>query len=838
MATTYTVVKGDTLSHIAVKYNTTVSKLAELNNIKNVNLIYVGQVLKIDGSADPVKTNTTNQPTITAFGLQSNSDNTLFAIWTWDKAKTESFLVKWEYNVGDSYWFIGTNSNNTVDEDDPSSAKQSTYSIPSNAKQVRFTVKPISKKKTVNGKETSEWTANWSTTKTYNVSEKPPAVPSTPDVKIEKYLLTATIYDIDVNATYLDLQVVKDDLTLFKSATPSIKTLEGSANLEDDDSKYIRYTCYVDPGSEYKVRARSVRGNLRSDWSAYSPNVGTMPATPSGITTLKATSNTSIYVEWGAVANAKTYDLEYTTKRNYFDGSDGTTIQNGIETTHFEKIGLETGQEYFFRVRAVNDSGESSWSEIKSVIIGKVPTAPTTWSSTTKAITGEPLTLYWVHNAQDASSETFAELELIIDGFKDTKTLKNEDIDDEDKKDKTKFYSINTSTYVEGTKILWRVRTAGVTKAYGEWSIQRTIDIYAPPTLELRATNVNGNAIETLTSFPLYIRGLPGPNTQAPIGYHLSIISNGSYEAADETGNVRIVNAGDEVYSRYFDITEALTLELTPSSVDLENNINYTISCTVAMNSGLSTTSTVSFNVAWEDMEYQPNAEIGINEDDVSAYIRPYCMDENGVLIEGLTLSVYRREFDGSLIEIATGLANSYNTFVVDPHPSLDYARYRIVAITNSTGAVSYYDVPGYPLGEKAIVIQWEETWSTFDATEETELAEQPWTGSLLKLPYNIDVTESNNKDVVHVAYAGRKHPVSYHGTHLGESGTWSTAVPAYDVETIYALRRLSKWMGNVYVREPSGIGYWATISVSMSQRHTDPVVPVTIDITRVEGGI
>ena len=44
---TYIVKKGDTLSAIAKKYGTTVSKIAKKNNIKNVNKIYVGQVLKI-----------------------------------------------------------------------------------------------------------------------------------------------------------------------------------------------------------------------------------------------------------------------------------------------------------------------------------------------------------------------------------------------------------------------------------------------------------------------------------------------------------------------------------------------------------------------------------------------------------------------------------------------------------------------------------------------------------------------------------------------------------------------------------------------------------------------
>ena len=43
----YTVRYGDTLSEIAAKYNTTTSKIASLNGIKNVNKIYSGQKLRV-----------------------------------------------------------------------------------------------------------------------------------------------------------------------------------------------------------------------------------------------------------------------------------------------------------------------------------------------------------------------------------------------------------------------------------------------------------------------------------------------------------------------------------------------------------------------------------------------------------------------------------------------------------------------------------------------------------------------------------------------------------------------------------------------------------------------
>lgn len=52
---TYTVKSGDNLTKIANKYNTTVQVLVDLNGIKDKNLIYVGQVLKLPGTSGFIK---------------------------------------------------------------------------------------------------------------------------------------------------------------------------------------------------------------------------------------------------------------------------------------------------------------------------------------------------------------------------------------------------------------------------------------------------------------------------------------------------------------------------------------------------------------------------------------------------------------------------------------------------------------------------------------------------------------------------------------------------------------------------------------------------------------
>ena len=761
--------------------------------------------------------------TITGFGLQTGTARTIYATWYWDWNNTESYNVRWYYDTGDTngsgtIWYIGNDSE--------VKARQSIYNAPSNAVRVRFVVKPIAETHKVNDNDVPYWTVSWSTEKIHVFSKDVPSVPSAPSVSIDKYVLTASLDDVEDGVDIIQFQVVRDTSKVFATGQGKVQ----------NDYHYAKYVCNVDAGGEYQVRCRAVRNNLYSDWSALSSPSSTMPATPSGFTECYAKTSTSVYLKWNAVSTAESYDIEYTNKKEYFDGSDQTTTISGIETTRYEKTGLENGDTYFFRIRSVNGSGKSAWSAISSVVVGKKPGAPTTWSSTTTALVGESLVLYWVHNSEDGSSQVSAELEIYVNGTKETHTIQNST--DEEEKDKTSFYTVNTSSYMEGTKLQWRVRTCGVTGVYGDWSVQRTVDIYAPPTLTLTVTDSGGNTFDTLTSFPIHVSGTAGPNTQRAIGYHLTVTATNAYETVDQLGNTKLVSRGEELYSRYFDNSSELSVDLTAGNLSLENNEMYKITCVVSMNSGRTAESSLYFTVAWSDSTYFINCSIMVDKDSYVAAIQPYCLDKNRNIIDDVTLSVYRREFDGRFTEIATNVENIKNMFVSDPHPSLDYARYRIVATSKTTGYLEYYDVPAYPVGGKEAVIQWNESWTDFDSGIEDTMASPFWAGSMLKLPYNIDVSESNDPDVELIEYVGREHPVSYHGTQLGSTQTWNTDIPKDDKETIYALRRLQKWMGNAYVREPSGTGYWASVKVSFSIKHCELVIRVSLSITRVEGGI
>lgn len=860
--TTYKVKRGDNLTKIAngscgkdvaasisgSTVNAKINTLVELNNIKNRNLIYVGQVLKLSSasssssSSSTSTTNTTNTtnaiPIITAFGLQSEdtTGRAMYIAWSCSREHVKNYVVRWSY-YADNMWIVAQENPTTNAKD---IYCNDTYSAPSNASKVRAKVQAVAEtKKDSAGNEYPYWDGEcWSAEKVYDFSDNPPLPPSTPNVEVEGLTLTASIDNIDAGklyAEYVEFEIVKNNTASLGSYAAKINTA----------TNYVSYTHTVDPGAEYKVRARCKKGSKVSGWSEFSGNEGTKPSTPNAITTCKAKSysnnEVSAYLEWTEVKNAETYEIEYTTNKNYFDGSDGTTTASGIEFNHHEITSLQLGNEYFFRVRAVNQNGESDWTDIVSLVLGTTPAAPTTWSSTTTAIVGEPLNLYWIHNSEDNSSQTYAELRLYVNDILQSPDITIQNSTEEDEKDKTSVYALDTSKYPEGTQIRWQVRTAGITKVYGDWSVERVVDIYAKPTLSLAVTTKPegaGEMIDTLTSFPFYIYALPGPKTQAPIGYQLKVTANEYYETVDDTGRTKMVNKGEDIYSKYFDTNNALIVEMSADNIDIQADIEYTITCSVTMNSGLSTETSHDFKASWDDVAYNINANVTVDPETLTALIMPYSEDENGSLVEDLTLSVYRREFDGSFKEIAKDIPNTNSVTVSDPHPALDYARYRIVGKTKSTGAISYYDLPGVRVGGNAVIIQWNEEWSTFGASDEYDVEKPAWSGSMLSLPYNIDVSDNHAVDVELIQYIGRQRPVSYYGTQLGETSTWNVEIPKEDKDVLYAIRRLAIWTGDVYVREPSGSGYWANISVSYNQTHNQVTIPVTFTITRVEGGI
>ena len=778
--------------------------------------------------------------------LQAGSDRTLYATWTCvrniPKKKPATTAISkykyiWQYDTGQGVWF-----NNNYEET-TGKIENCTYNAPSNAARVRFRVKALSKAKT---KKTTYFTDSYTGWVEYLFSETPltPDQPSAPDVSLSGLTITASLDNIDdSNTGAIEFEIVQNDTVTVQDATECISFIQ---------TGHAAFSLDVAAGNRYKVRARGCRlgtDNVvieRGPWSQYSSNVYTRPSTPPRFTSFKTLSTTSVQFTWDAIPSAATYNIEYATDPSYFDVSSEVQSATGITGTTWTISGLSTGATWYFRLNAENSSQETSgWSEIQAVTVGTAPAAPTTWSSTTTAIVNEPVILYWVHNSTDSSSQTYAKLELTING--ETTVTEIQNSTDPATRDLTSQYTFNTSQYAEGSVLTWRVCTKGALNEYGEWSAMRQVTIYASPTVVFDT----GTYIpSTFSSFPMIAIMTASPAVQSVMVFTLAIFATESYQTEDYAGRDMWVNAGDTVFVRsYIPTSNSLTVQINAGDVYLENGYSYRIEATASMDSGLTATTSRVFEVSWEGDDVFLDAEIGINTDRLTASIRPYAyidtVDEDDEPVQeeqtNYLFSVFRREFDGSFHLVAANVDAAEQVTVLDPHPALDEARYRISAKNKTTGQTTFYDLPGIAIDEPAIVLQWDESWRNY-GSEIDDVDDDPanplTTGSMLKLPYNVDVQDKYSPDVTYANYIGREHPVSYYGTQQGHKATWNTEIPADDVNTIYALRRLAVYRGDVYVREPSGTGYWANVNVSFSLKHLAVTVPVTLDITRVVGGV
>lgn len=94
---TYTVKPGDNLTKIARNFGTTVNEIASLNNITNVNLIRVGQVLRIPGGGSSSSSSSGGSG-----GATSISSNGIELIKQFEGCRLEAY-----YDSYGEVWTIG-----------------------------------------------------------------------------------------------------------------------------------------------------------------------------------------------------------------------------------------------------------------------------------------------------------------------------------------------------------------------------------------------------------------------------------------------------------------------------------------------------------------------------------------------------------------------------------------------------------------------------------------------------------------------------------------------------------------------------------------------------------
>lgn len=603
--------------------------------------------------------------------------------------------------------------------------------------------------------------------------------------------------------------------------------------------------------------------------------------------------NTYVFLVWKQPTGYSSV-IQYSNSSIQLDSSGGNinTIENGKDVTSKTIGPLTTGYNYYFRIAIKNDKGNGGWSSIWKIAVGDLPDIPNVGlkNNIFDYDIGESFTVWWAHQSSDGAKEKEGVIELAINGFiapnvniyDFANSIGGTVIDSNSKKvsvvikknlsDKStlsewsffidpKYFSVNVKF-----TILVRIKTISTmdmaspfskylkitcwAKSYAYVNIYRRKKWIWNPfnfTIDTIYSALGDFSIDdmiednTIREFPFYVFGTVDPISSKIVDYTFTVSARTQYRTVNILGEDVFINPGDEIWSSLLTDTNArhdndkntVQLYMLPTDIRLQDGETYELKFVAALNNGKVVESEpYVFTVKLDIISYLLDAFIEYNKDDVSTTIQPFCYDYSGNIANYVFLSVYRENYYGEFTKIADNLNNAFAPTIKDPYPTLKKVKYRIVGIDITTGSVFYRDLPLFRIPETAIVIQWDAKWKFFDVEkEETVFFE----GSLLKLPFNISSSENPEVDVSTIEYIGREYPVSYYGTHIKEVVTLQTDILRDDAETLYGLRRLAKYKGNVYVREQNGMGFLANVKVSFNIENLAVIIPVTLTVTRVE---
>ena len=408
----------------------------------------------------------------------------------------------------------------------------------------------------------------------------------------------------------------------------------------------------IEPNRMYEYRVCASNSAGKSSYATAAAAVYTTPAAPTAVVLDKTSASTvSVDVD-GAAPYATGYDIEST----YDGGSTWGSVATGASLPYSAGVGAGTVR---FRVRAVRGALASDWTLSASLVTVTPPLAPTIVSAPTGAIAnGSTATISWSPNHPDGSAQEAAQVKVTNPGGTST------------------TYSVTTATIwtssaltTNGTYTV-QVRTKGLDASYGEWSDTVSWQGQNPPSVAITSPATDGAAVASV------------PYTVAWTVTDSTGVSAQRIIVAD-LGGTELLNQVLAADVRQFDITA--------SNAALVNGQTYRISVRVMGGSGLVTTQTRTFAVAWTAPD-EPSASI-YEGDGASATISVQFASTG---VAAVKADVIRVNPDGSTWVVASDLADGASC--IDPLPPLGVpVEYRVVAsaASGATATASFTETFG-----------------------------------------------------------------------------------------------------------------------------------------------
>ncbi len=246
-----------------------------------------------------------------------------------------------------------------------------------------------------NSADHSSW-SNTATATTQAPAASPPAAPSG--------LSATAVSASQINLTWTNNADNETGFRIERSSTSSTSGFTLLATAGASATTYSNTGLNASTQYWYRVQAYNAAGN--SSWSntasaTTQAPAASVPAAPSGLSAT-AVSASQINLSWTDNANNET---GFRIERSSTSATSGFTqiATPGSNATSYSNSGLTASTQYWYRVRAYNAAGNSSWSNIATVTTQapapSAPAAPGGLSAT--AVSASQINLSWTDNANN-----------------------------------------------------------------------------------------------------------------------------------------------------------------------------------------------------------------------------------------------------------------------------------------------------------------------------------------------------------------------------------------------------------------------------------------------------
>lgn len=617
-------------------------------------------------------------------------------------------------------------------------------------------------------------------------------------------------------------------ICIFKNTdTNKIKTIKyGSDEWDNGEWVYTIPNSDLDKEIDYLFQVRVGRDNLNpggvSD-NLWVTNV-VVPAKCTNVVGTKQANNTTVEVTWDNPVKDDTIrngiQIAWSTLANVFETNESpstASFENGAMTKAYI-TGLTAGEVYYFWVRRYEETdGETNyglWSDVSApVILSDKPDTPVLTLSRSWVKQGGSLAAQWVYYASGGIPQTSAQIEISSDQntWSTLSTVTGDethcDVDLGNKTSNGVFVWSPGDYYLRVT----------VNNSLGSTSSENVeITIADNPTCSLSSSSIVDYSYETEvddtgvieTTTVKALRSMPfnvNVTGDGDLNLYVYCIGDFEHEHPDSTDDIF---SGDCVWTS--SVTEG---DYVIENVSLADNCRYRLQleCVDPETNLKAESQYIDFEVHWEHQAVSPDdSTVVINDDGTATLIpvKPEGANDTDVC------DIYRTTNDGRHIcmrDVTWGKA------IIDALPTFsDIVETSYCFCTRTPdGDEAWVDIV-YELGGVGMIIN--------------------YGNEVIELPWNVSIDDSRTKQgEVRSHLGGTK--LYFGQPYISRSQSLKTDVIKVENEDLIGkLYELSRYTEICYIRTSDGIGYPATIDVSLSREYNNKIVSVSLSATEVDG--